>query len=157
MTLKNPDGYSKKAAGYFDQDHQELQSLFMKIQELQKLSLKVSAYLEPHLVSYCQIANVAGSKLIVFVANGSIATQLRFQTTDLLKKFSLDPGLKHIRQIDYKVHPKLAQPSDSRSSQKKMQPLSRETADIIRNMAETLEDQALREIMERIASRIRVG
>lgn len=146
---------SKKVISYLDKSQHELQSLFIKIQALQKLNDKILPYLSPYLAHHAQIANLTRNKLIIFVANGSIATQLRFQTGDLLKKFSLDPELKHIHQIDCKVQPMLTQPiSYPPSHQKKNMPLlSEQTAEIIRTMAAGLEDEQLREVMERIAKR----
>ncbi len=145
---------SKKIAAYFGASHHELQSIIAKINHLQQLSQKISPYLDPDLTHFYKIANLIGNKLIIVAANGSIATQLRFQVTDLLKKFSLDPELKHIHQIECKVRPASSFSSPMRMQRTKMPLLSPETAELIRNMAENIEDKVLREIMERIASRV---
>jgi hypothetical protein len=146
---------SKRVLSYLDTDNNELTSIFAKINELQKLNSKIANYLDPHLVPYCQIANLIKNKLIILVANGSIATQLRFQNTLLLKKFSMDPDLQHIFHIECKVQPNLAQPLPGSNSRqvRKIEPLSLDAAQVIREMAKTLKDDSLRDVMERIASR----
>lgn len=144
---------SKKIAAYLGAGHHELQSILAKINHLQQLSEKVSSYLDPHLTHLCMIANLIGSKLIILAANGSIATQLRFQVPDLLKKFSLDPELKHIHQIECKVRPASSISSPVRLQRSKMPLLSQQTSELIRDMAKSIDDKVLREIMEKIASR----
>jgi hypothetical protein len=81
---------------------------------------------------------VNGGILVLIVANGSVATQLRFQIPDLLKKFKLDPILKRIHDIQCKVRPA---PSSSRvdKASNTMPTLSPESAQIMRDIITMLQ------------------
>lgn len=144
---------SKKASHYLKTDDRDWQFILTKVMTLKKWDDRLSAYLEPRIKKYCQVANVGGNRLVIITANGGIAMELRFQTTDLLRKFKQDPLLKTIQEIHCKVHPSFAEPLAKSSPFKKMQALSTKTAEVVREMAASLEDAALREIMERIAGR----
>jgi hypothetical protein len=98
---------------------------------------------------------LVGGKLILIAANGSIATQLRFITADLLKRIKREPTLQHIQQIECKVRPVQSALSSRLTTQmsKKMPSLSPETAEIVHEIAGSIEDPTLREVMERIAKR----
>lgn len=148
----------KKAALLIGSRHRDLHAVFIKIQRLDVLNRKIAAHLEPAIAKYTQVANEIGGKLILTVANGSIATQLRFLTADLLNQFSRDPMLKHIRSIECKVRPAPVTTTPSRlapHAPKNMAALSLETAEIVREAAESLDDPALRNVMERIAKRVK--
>jgi hypothetical protein len=151
------DSYYKKPHAYLNADNADLQFVFAKAKRLQELSRNVSVYFDANVAPYCQVANIEGNKLIVLVANGSIATQLRFQMADMLRKFrsDRDPRLQKITDIQYKVHPSFSpSPMAVNLKQKQNMPLlSAETAKSIRDFAESLQDPKLKEIMEKIAGR----
>jgi len=145
---------SKKVDDYLQSGNHDLRSLFAKVRVLEDINRKVSAYLDKNIVDYCQVANLLGNRLVILAANGSIATQLRFQITDLLRKFKQDAQLKHIHHIDAKVHPGFTRGPTQQSAPpkgKKMPPLSAATAATIRDFAESLDDPKLKEVMKRIA------
>ncbi|RDI44786.1 DciA family protein [Aquicella lusitana] len=146
---------SKKANAYFDTSNHNLQSLLNKVKVLKALEEKIAVYLDPALRAFCQVANYSNRRLVILAANGSVATQLRFQAMDLLRKFKQDPALQEIQEIHCKVLPSLSQPASppAKQSAAKMPPLSTETASIVREIASSLDDPKLREVMERIADR----
>lgn len=153
LTVTNTS--SKKANTFLLTENRDLKFVFSKIRQLDQLNRHVAVHLDPPIRDYCQAANVIGGKLILIVANGSIATQIRYQTTDLIKKFALDPALHDIRDIHCKVRPA---PTSTASrpvyrKSKRMEPISSETSTIINDIAEGIEDPKLREIMQRIAKR----
>lgn len=147
------DSPCKKADAFIELDSRDLRSVFEKIHMLEELNRKISGLMDPHIASYCQVANLVGGKLILIAANGSIATQLRFVTADLLKQIKRDPTLQHIHQIECKVRPTQNPLSSRLTTQpaKSMPTLSPATAEIVREIAGSIEDPTLREIMERIA------
>lgn len=110
-------------------------------------------YLAPSMRQYCQVANITDNRLIMIVANSSVATQLRFQTFDLLRQFKADSMLKKINEIQIKVRPYTFFISRFNTPTKNIAPLSEETANTIRSIASSLKDTTLRQIMEKIASR----
>jgi hypothetical protein len=151
------DTDSKKASTYLKAASQDERSLFAKIKALQALNQKVAAHLEPHLATYCHVVHIIGHRLIIMAANGSVATELRLQAMDLLRKFKADPDpeLQRIQDIHCKVHPSLSTPAPRPLSKprQKMQLLSPETAQLINDMAESLSDAQLKAIMKKIAGR----
>lgn len=155
LTMKNPS--SKKTDSYLQATDGNLKPILTKVQELEQLTQKILPYLEPNIAMYCQIANLIGSKLVIIVANGSVATQLRFQTTDLLRYFKQDPFLKNILEIQCKVRPPESAMGRRRTPRPlpKMQSLSPETATIVSDIAESLEDPKLRDVMRRIAKNVK--
>lgn len=148
-----PKPSSKKANDFIAMDSRELSTVFAKIRLLEDLTRKITPYLDENVRSYCHIANIMSGRLVLIAANGSIATQLRFQTPELLKKFKTDPSLRHIVDIHCKVRPSHNPAPAKKNSQ--MAPLTQATAEIVKGMAESIEDPKLREIMERIAGRVR--
>lgn len=138
---------------------QDLQAIHAKIKMLQGLSRKVLIHLDPSVAKYCQVANLTNGKLILIVANGSIAMQIRFQTDDLLRKMNQDNSLRHIKEIECKVRPPQMKQSPrlQATPSKYMAVLSAETAEVVKSIAASIEDPKLREIMERIAGRRRLG
>jgi hypothetical protein len=144
------DKSSKKAPAFLQSEHQDLKSLFGKIQLITELNTALKPCLDENLRDYCQVANLLGDKLILLAANGSIATQIRFQTIDLLRKFKQNPTLASIRSIQCKVRP-TEMPPASKVTANKMQGLSAETANLVQDIAKSLSDPRLREIMEKIA------
>lgn len=151
------DTTSKKAEAYLQSDQQDLPLLFAKIKALTELDQHLTKHLEPTIRQYCQVANVVGNRLILLAANGSIATQIRFQTPDLLRKFKSDVKLKYIQDILCKVRPAPSRQADrAKPASSPMRALSPTTANIVKEIAESIEDPKLREVMERIAGRTKI-
>jgi len=147
----------KKANAFIEYGGGDLQTVYAKIHVLQELNRKILIYLDKDMAKYCQVANLVGGKLTLIVANGSIATQLRFQVNDILRKFHQDSSLKHILSIEFKVRPTQNQDSPRlrATTAKNMPALSPETADIVKTIAESIEDPVLKEVMARIAMRVK--
>ncbi|MFZ2315112.1 MAG: DciA family protein [Gammaproteobacteria bacterium] len=136
----------------------ELPQVFAKIQQLDILNRLVADHLEVNMRQYCKVAHLTSGRLTLVVANGSIATQLRFQTSDLIKRFANVPALKYVKEIHCKVHPSITETARTASrptarQQRQMSLLSTETAEIIQSMADSLEDPHLRAVMQRIAAK----
>lgn len=148
------DSFSKKADAFLQAENYDLGLVLAKIKELQILNEKIRAYLDPSLAPYCQVANRLGNRLILLVANGSIATQLRFQLPELVKKLKTDTDmrLQKIQDIQCKVHPGFSAPRLAKTRKRPdMALLSPETAKIVGELADSIEDPRLREIMKKIA------
>lgn len=156
LTIYMANRSNKQAGSYLTAKNQDLRALTVKLKELAELTNKVSALLDPELAPYCQVANKVGDRLILLTANSSIATKLRFQSVELLRRLRDDPTFKGIRHIEGIVRPTKTQPRPLNTPQrKKMPPLSPETAAIVESLAQSLEDPKLRIIMERIAKRVK--
>lgn len=140
----------KKADLFFEANNPDLHFLFTRLKILKELNTKISAILNKELKESCQVANVINERLILIATNASVATQLRFQIPDLLKRFKKDPLLKKIRDIQCKVRPAETRQS-ANSPIQKMAFLSEETATIMLDIANTIADPALKAILMRIA------
>lgn len=148
---------SKKANEFLTTDNNDMRSLFAKIRELTNLHARVSPHLPEELREYCQVANLIGGQLILITANGSVATQLRFQNVDLLRKMKQDPELAKIKSIHCKVHPGFSSSTSKKAAAKAkpIPPLTPQTADMVKQIARSLEDPKLKEVMERIARHVK--
>lgn len=143
----------KKMSNYFQSRHQDLQPIFAKVKLLTEIHQQLTAYLDPYLASQCQTANLVNNKLVLITVNASIATQLRYQSVELLKRLQENALLKHIQHIEIKVRPALHAAALRQDTLKKMPLLSSATAAIVREIAETVADPRLKEIIKRIAKR----
>lgn len=148
--------YQKKAGDFLQSSpHASLQPLFSKLRELASISTHIKEILGEPLSQYCQVANIYGSRLVLIAANGSVATQIRFQTEALLKAIKKVPGLAHIREIHCKVKPIEASFLERPEKPKqKVALLSPKTAAILSDTANSISDPKLRAALERIAKRV---
>jgi hypothetical protein len=139
-------------------NHRDLQTVLSKVKAIQTLNQLIIPLLDPSLQKYCQVANLSNGILVLLTANGSVATQIRYATPDLLKKLHGTHALKHIREIQSIVRPPLppagVERGPAKSKLKPAAPLSPETAAILLTMAETIEDPKLRDIMLSIAGNV---
>ena len=131
-----------------------MKRLWDKAKTLDHLSKKVLAYLDPDVRKYCQMTREQ-TTIIIFVENAALATDLRFKTNELLNKFKQDAALKSIQHIIFKVRPKQLHTLRYADHHQKPLRLSRETAKLVKGIAETIQDQNLRQVMEKIATHIK--
>lgn len=144
--------YKKSASDYLQRGNGDLKLLFTKLKEMEYLSHKIAAYMDFTLHRDYKIAPLKDNCLILIASNASIATHLRFQIPDFLKKFEQDPHLKKIRNINCKVSPHLSiTHKSSKTHHRKIALLSAKTSRHLQEAAQTIKDEKLRRIMERIA------
>lgn len=146
---------TKSVTAFLQPSHKELQTVLSKVKAIETLNNTLNPLLDPALRPYCQVANLTNGVLVILTANGSVATQLRYHTADLIKQLHKNPALKHIREIQIKVRPPVAtgvQRGGAVKLPKKAAKLSPESAQTLLAMAETIDDKELRAIMLRIAS-----
>lgn len=140
----------KPAHSYLTENNEwNLKKLLKHAKELALLNQQLIAYLDKALVPYCKVANLSGNKLVLMVANGAIATNIRFQTPNLLRKFKENPLFSHIEMIQCKVRP--PQKATLAAAPRKPAPISAATIHMITELADTINDHKLREAMLRIA------
>lgn len=150
---------SKAITNLLNTENHDLKFILSKVKVLSEINASVLRYLEGPIASCSQVANLVGNKLTLIAANGSVATQIRFQTHDLIRKFKsdTDPRLQKIEEIQCKVSPIFAQSltNPHLALKKNMSLLSLATAEIMQAMAMTIDDPKLKAVIERIASRVR--
>lgn len=128
----------------------DLTTLLAKSQALNTIQERLEAYIEPAFAAYYQVSNLIEGRLVLQVANGSIATQLRLQANALIASFADDPILRGIKLLDVKVRPP-ASKGAKKIAVTKVAPLSEETANIIRETAEGIQDAKLKAVMLRLS------
>ena len=137
-------------------DGKTLKGLFQKVDQLREFNRIFAQYAEPGIVAHCKIANLQNNCLIVIVDSGSWATQLRFLIPDLLAKMRQHVCLAGLKSICCKTRPDPAfEKPRKRRNQGPMKQMSVATSEEILRSAKTIEDKKLREILERIAGRIK--
>lgn len=142
---------TKNAKLFFDSSRNGLDHLFHKIKERDDLNKKISPYLPEAIRNYCQVSNFNSGKLIIMAAHASAAMELNYRAPDLLKQFANDLELKCIKQIQCKIDPQ-SHKRNSNPTLKSAIRLSKITAQLILETAQSLADPHLRKIMEKIAA-----
>lgn len=116
---------------------------------LHKLWQKLQHQLNTDLATHCQLLNLRDGMLIMACDSTAWATRLRFQTPSLLEAMRLLPGDEEIQEIQIKIQPvaQSAQSSKSRAT------LSSHGADCLKQCAKSVNDPALQQALERLATR----
>lgn len=143
------DSIFKKANSYLESDNKAFRPILCKIKTISTLNQQLKPYLGAHLAAHCEVANIRDHTLILIAANASIATEIRLQAYDLLKRIKQDASLNHINHIQCKVKSYCS--NSYVTPTHCMQPLSETTADVLAMAAESLKDPNLKQIMLRIA------
>jgi hypothetical protein len=146
----------KSAHTYLLNKPSELKQVLSKASVLNELNAKLATHLDPAIARYCQVANLRDNKLIVLVANASIAMQLRFQATNLLQHLKKDPRLSMLQDIFPIVRPSTETPRLKNAPAHKLPPLSAASAQAILDSADTLQDPSLKKIMQKIAKHLKM-
>lgn len=145
--IKKPEEFLKK---------DELHYLLSKIRENEVLNKHVIPMLDHEIRNGTQVVNTNNHQLILLTLNAAIATHIRFNKGSILAKFKKHPLLKRFTDIHCKVRPQTSTylPNRLNPTQKvkrKMALLSEETSAVILDIAESIEDPKLRDVMVRIA------
>jgi hypothetical protein len=145
------DTTSKNASDILEADNQNLQFILSKVKQISALNKQFQTHIDPNIAQLCQVANLQNGKLIIVAANGSIATQLRFESVNLLRKFKADPLLESIKQIEAKVRPSVDTAAAPEKKRGNVKPLAKNTAALVNDIADTLDDPRLKAVLKRIA------
>lgn len=147
------DSSLKPLYGYFETDHYHLNRLLQKVKELDALNEQVHTFLDPALRPYCKVANKHQHQLVLLCANGSVATRIHLESEELLKKFSENGLLKDIALIHCLVRPEVNH-LRKYTPTKPLSKLSAETAQLVNDIAEAVDDVELREKIKNIARHV---
>ena len=127
-------------------DH--IADLVRRAEMLGQLQSVVAQALDPELAAHCRAANLADGRLTFITTSSIWATRLRFESTKLLDRFRDIPLTRTVRQISVKVSPfSLAWEAKNRP----IRPLSAASASLLRDVADTVTDPALRSALMRLS------
>ncbi|MGE3920075.1 MAG: DciA family protein [Gammaproteobacteria bacterium] len=82
-----------------------LGKILARANQLQLLNKQLSDYLSSEFLGRCTVANIRNNSLIIQANNAIIATQLRFQSGDLLEYFRNKANLRNLCSIQVIVRP----------------------------------------------------
>jgi len=145
------DKSSKKPLNYLETDG-TVHVLWHKLKRVEQLNQVVNKYLDKHLQPYCKATSFVGGKLTLVAANSSIASQLHFQSAELLRLLKQEELLRGINTVNCKVQTSRVRPARVRTNT--LKPISKNSAKIIMDIAESIEDPKLREAMKKLARNV---
>ena len=118
------------------------------IEKINELQIKLGKYLDSRLKQHVVVADYQQKTLVLHTDSAAWAAKLRYNTPDILAAFKGDlPGIRTIR---IKVAPADTPIRTSRQTAK----VSPDTANGIRQVADQIEDTALRSTLHSIAGKL---
>lgn len=128
-----------------------LGSLSDKANYLKHLNKALQVLLPKDLVTHCQVANVRDNVLVLHLDSAEWATQLHYQTAELLNQLRQQKCYAALRSIQYKIRPVASK--NKIIATPVATPLSSTTRDLLSETAKTLKNKELAEVLERLSKR----
>ena len=129
----------------------EVEHLVTQTRELKRLTRLLQAELNPSLAPHCHIASLTPPHLTIVVDSPAWSTRLRFQSTALLRqlarKYQVFQG---VTNIEIKIYPARLQRRTPPSVPRHISPGA---AEVITDMANSIDDPGLKQALLRLASR----
>lgn len=123
--------------------------LLRRAERGQQLTRDLRTLLPSPLANYCQVANLNGTTLTIVASSPVWAAKLRYLLPNLQKAFGSLSSLAQVTDIQIKISKLSQRQADpARGRQVRMSP---ESAEHIRQIAEDIEDPALRESLLRLS------
>ena len=144
LRLQTPSHFMRSA----QQVHKLLKSsrrtsrLLQRVERGRQLTHELQAVLPSPLASYCQAGDLFEHKLTIITTSPVWAAKLRYLLPTLLQAFRSIPSLEQVTDIDIKIS-NLPQQTRTTAPTRKAH-LSRQSAELIRQTAETIDDPDLR-------------
>lgn len=123
--------------------------LLQKAQRLTDTGSLLQGLLPAPLNEHITVANTHHNTLILEVESAVWATQLRFYIPELLKKLQLIPEMSFLKEVSFYVRPG---EREIPPLEKKGPMMSLRSADLLREIADSIEDPALKEAMRKLAN-----
>lgn len=126
-----------------------LTEIIKKSERLDTLNHELKKHLAQELATNCRVANFNNGCLVIEVSNAALATRLRYETPELLRKFRSESRLSNLRSISYYI-----QGDSVQVPEKPRQSLSRKAADTLTEAAGKIKDPELEAALRRLASNV---
>jgi len=124
-----------------------LQEIAERARLLDRLTTEVRRLL-PEVGAHCRVANLRGSELVVQVDSPAWATRLRYQGKALVGQLQRR-GFPELKTVQVRVAPQGRPPSPPRRRAR----LSASSGELLRQTAASVDHEALRIALERLAGR----
>lgn len=137
------------------QENGALKNLLQRMAYLNQLNKLLADHLEPNLIRHCRVTQFENGHLVIIAESAIWATRIRFQSPQLIPQLKAYPPLADLKSIECKVAPNvphraLMAPS---SPARKVQKMSKETAEVVLEISKSIKEEKLRKIIEKIAQR----
>lgn len=145
----------KNVGDFLSESPGALGMLLFKLKRLQMMNECFLTHIDPKIRPYCQVGNWAQGCLIILAANGSIATHIRLASPLLLQKFKTEAPFKGIKTLQCKVNPYASNTTrldEILFKLPKQLSISKEAAELVKEIAEDLPDEKLQQALLKIAS-----
>ena len=137
----------RNIAGCLEGSNDNLQKALQRAKQLNRLNKAIKTLLPVELGEHCRVANLRSHTLIIQVDNNAWATRLRYHTPQLLKAVHAQLALNQITDIRINIKPVAREIV----RQGRQIHLSRHSAEVIENTAQTTSDPQLRAALLRLA------
>jgi hypothetical protein len=142
---KKPQQFSSICA-----KNQQLTAIRSRVRQLSQLNTILLEVLPEQFINHCRLANVSPSSIVIHTDNASLASLLRFQTSQICQALSNHLPYK-INRLDVKVRPTLF--SDN-TEPKQSHVLSASAAQSLQQTAELLEESPLKTALLKLSRRV---
>lgn len=131
----------------------QLKQLYAKSDALNALQAIMLECLPAPMNTQCWVANARKNTLVLNTVNAAWANKLTYLERDILYALN-DQGFEHIKKIQVKVSKNLEFiPESPKLKTRKRNQLSAENAEMLLEMAEDMQDEALAESLRKLAKR----
>ncbi len=137
MTRKNTETFADFSAAHF--------KLWKKCEVINQLSQLLQNYLESNWQQHCKVANFREEILIISVANSALATQLRFQSANVLTFFQRHNI--HFKKIELIIDNNFWRTQQKQQKTEKLE-LSTSSKTVFKSVAKTLKNERLKKAIE---------
>jgi len=129
-----------------------LQNLEQKINKLKTLNKYAHAILGKEIASHVSIANLRDSTLVLIAESGVWATRLRYAMGELMPKFRQEAAFYYVANIEIIVRGgETTPPQKAPAESINFLSISKESAQILQNLANCIEEPSLKEQLNLIA------
>lgn len=130
----------------------QLSNLITKVNQLNQLNQSLSEILDPKIAVHCQITNLENQILTLLVDNSSWGTKIRYAAPEIIKKMHTIPELSQVKQIKCIVRPKQQYRNAKPPQTAQKMTISSENAQILRSIANGIEDEKLKKALLHLAN-----
>jgi hypothetical protein len=131
----------------------ELKPLIEQALKIQQINRALQPFLPEAFQGKVQVSTIKSGSVVLDLPNASMLTVLQYQGPELLSKLRQIPGLAGLASVKFRVTPPKAEIIVEEALVEPKR-ISVETAELLRSMAEKLEDEGLKTALLSLASRV---
>ncbi len=141
---------STKSVGSLCDGSPALEHLVRHARYLESVDHALQQLLGPSLAGHCRVANITRDSLVLQTASAAWGSRLRYLAPSILQQLSRQLGWRQVKHTKVQVRPEAF---PDREKPDRRAHLSRESAALLREVAENTEDPGLRDALLRLSQR----